>query len=122
MKKIIFIILSVLLVIVFLFSIKIDTDIYIDLSPLSFDEKIDMQIVIDDEIVFNDTLKNNFLDHPTRIIHPMRMGFHTILVYSQKASIHKSEKFFLLFNQYLALYSGRNTVYIDKGNGIFYYE
>ncbi len=122
MKKIIFIAFFVLLIIVVLFSVKRDTDIYIDLSPFSFDEKIDMQIVIDDEVIFNDTLKNNFLDHPTLIIHPMRMGFHTISVCSQKTNIHKSESFFLLFNQYLALYCGENTVYIDKGNGIFYYE
>jgi len=128
-KKIIILLISILtILVVILLSKKWETDIIMESIPQPPNDKIDLQIMIDNEIVFNDTLSKNPFDYPTHIEHPMRIGFHTISMYSKIANLQKSEKFFLLFNQHLALYYGNDSInnnpviHFRVQSGEFYYE
>ncbi len=86
----------------FFFTKEWDTDIYMESTPSPPDDKIDLKVIIDDIIVFNDTLQKNQLSFPTHVTHSMCMGFHTISISSVKANFQKKERLFLFFNQYIS--------------------
>lgn len=96
-------------------------------SPPPYD-KIDLKISIDNEIIFNDTLRRNPFSFPTHIECPMHIGFHTISVSSEKFNMHIEKDIFIFFNHHIAMYYGLDTTnikpYLDiiKGSGGFGYE
>lgn len=107
---------------------KWNIDIYME-STIPFPkDKIDLKMIIDNQIVFNDTLKQNLGGYPTHIASPLRIGYHTISVSSNQANIHKCEKFFLLFNNYILLYyvsderNNNSTFILKKESGRFGFE
>ncbi|MBK5723156.1 hypothetical protein JGH11_20020 [Dysgonomonas sp. Marseille-P4677] len=97
-------------------------------SPIPRD-KIDLKVSIDNEIIFDDTLKRNPFSYPTHIEYPMRIGFHNISLSSEKANIQIKKDAFIFFNHHLAIYyfgydtiSFEPIVHIIKGTGGFGYE
>lgn len=70
-------------------------------TPSSPNDTIDLKITIDNTVIFDDTLHRNPYSFPTHIEYPMRIGFHTISVSSEKVNFYGEEKVFLFFNQYI---------------------
>lgn len=130
MKKKLYIILLIisLSLISFVTLVKWDIDIYMESNPLPPKDKIDLNIIIDDQIVFNDTLKKKLGGYPTHITHPIRIGYHTISVFSKQANIQYEKKVFLCFNNFLLLYYSFDekndcpAFFIDRGKGRFGFE
>ncbi|MDU1893070.1 MAG: hypothetical protein E6767_20530 [Dysgonomonas sp.] len=131
MKKKIFITILICLSIsvIFFLSVEWNVDIYMESTPPRPHDKIDLKISIDNEIIFNDTLQRNPFSYPTHIEYPMRIGFHTISLSSEKANIQIKKDIFIFVNHHLAIYyfgfdtiSMEPIVHIIKGNGDFGYE
>lgn len=131
MKKKLFIITSIciLITVIFLLSIRWNLDIYMESTPPPPRDKIDLKVSIDNEIIFDDTLKRNPFSYPTHIEYPMRIGFHTISLSSEKANIQINKNIFIFFNHHLAIYyfgcdtiDTKPIVHIMKGSGGFGYE
>lgn len=130
MKNKYIIILCVCIVLSIAFAVlnKRNVNIYMEsmLSPPN--DKIDLKLIIDDEIVFNDTLQRNLALYPTHITHSMRIGHHTISISSNQMNIHEEKEVFLLSNDYLLLYysfderNNKPTFYLRKGRGDFGFE
>lgn len=113
----------------FLLSVKWNVDIYLESTPPPPRDKIDLKLSIDNEIVFNDTLCRNPFSFPTHFKYPMRTGFHTISLSSNKANIQIEKEVFIFFYHHLAIYYlGYDTttfepiVHVIKGAGAFGYE
>ena len=92
MKKNIVIILFGILLVIFFFSIKVSTNIYVgdySYSPMV----IDVQLKIDDKLVLDDSLHSSPF-FPTILNEKLRYGFH-------KINISSKNKVFLFPNQYV---------------------
>lgn len=92
-------------------------------------DKIDLKVSIDNEIIFDDTLKRNPFSFPIHIEYPIRIGFHTISLSSEKVNMQIKKDVFIFLNHHLAIYYfGYDTtniqpiVHIIKGRGGFGYE
>ena len=112
MKKNIVIILFGILLVIFFFSIKVSTNIYVgdySYSPMV----IDVQLKIDDKLVLDDSLHSSPF-FPTILNEKLRYGFHKINISSKKADIDQENKVFLFPNQYVHIecrhirYGGRS--------------
>lgn len=79
---------------------KKETDIYLSLAGHSPHDNIDMQVTIDNEIIFSDTVYYSAFI-PKKINLPMRLGFHKIFVKSKSLKIEKNKTIFLFLNQYI---------------------
>ena len=103
MRKIIIsaIILVILLIIVIILVHKRDTDVYLSLAGYSPYGCIDMQVDIDNERVFSDTVSYTAFT-PKKINLPMRLGFHRVSVESNSLKI-KDKIIFLFFNQFIMI-------------------
>lgn len=127
-KKKYIIALTFCLIILFLLLRKWNVDIYMESVAERPHDKIDLKVMINDNIAFNDTLQKNPFSFPTHIVHPMRIGFHTISVSSKMGNFQQSQEIFVFFNYHIALYYGgdptKNTagVFIVTRAGIFAYE
>lgn len=99
---------------IMIFSIKWETNIYLNLLNYSQYEKIDMKVEIDDQLIFNDTVHyHNFI--PSKIKYPLRIGFHKIFISSDKAGIDREKYIFLFFNQYIIIqFKGIEDQIADK--------
>ncbi len=116
----------IITILILLSTRKWNTDFYME--SLAPDDKIDLQISIDDEVIFDDTLRKNPFSYPTHFSYPMHIGYHKITMKSNKVNYQKSEEFFLFFNQHIALYYSNDsinrkpTIYLSKRHGIFTIE
>ena len=104
MRKIIIsaVILVILLIIVIILVHKRDTDVYLSLAGYSPYGCIDMQVDIDNERVFSDTVSYTAFT-PKKINLPMRLGFHRVSVESNSLKIKKDKIIFLFFNQFIMI-------------------
>ncbi len=81
---------------------KRNTNIYLSLAGYSPYDRIDMQIDIDGERLFSDTvIYSAFI--PDKLNHSMRLGFHQISVKSNSLNIREDKTIFLFFNQYIII-------------------
>lgn len=94
--------LVILLIIVIILVHKKDTDVYLSLAGYSPYGSIDMQVDIDNEHVFSDTVSYTALI-PKKINLPMRLGFHRVSVESNLLRIKKDKIIFLFFNQFIMI-------------------
>lgn len=111
-KNIVIIFFGILLVISF-FSIKVSTNIYVgdySYSPMV----IDIQLRIDDKIVFDDSLHSS-LYLPVILNEKLRYGIHKINVSSKKADIDQENRVFLFPNQHVYIeFLGADTLVLGK--------
>lgn len=93
------------MIICFLFVlllVKKNTDIYLSVAGHYPYDRLDMQIEIDGEQIFFDTVYYSaFL--PQKIQSSLNIGFHNISVKSHLLGIKKEKKVFLFFNQYILI-------------------
>lgn len=130
MKKKFYVILFICFILFAMFFMlnKWNINIYMESLQSPPGDKIDLKIVIDDKVVFNDTLQQNLGGYPTHIVHPMRIGYHTISISSEQANFQESKKVFLFFYNYILLYysfdeiSNKPALYLSKGKGEFGFE
>ena len=94
--------LVVVLLIIIVLVHKRDTDVYLSLAGYSPYGSIDMQVDIDNERVFSDTVSYTAFV-PKKINLPMRLGFHRVSVVSDSLKIKKNEIIFLFFNQFIMI-------------------
>lgn len=110
MKKNIVIILFGILLVISFFSIKVSTNIYYLRDHAYAPMLIDVQLKIDDKLVFDDSLLGSpFI--PTILNEKLRYGFHKINISSKKADIDQENKVFLFPNQYVHIeFFGADTL------------
>ncbi len=102
-KRILRILITIAIISIFAFGIRIDRDIYIGNS--SFVCKgggVDFQMKINDRLVFDDTIHYNPFDY-IKIKEKLRLGRHKITITSKKAEINQSTSIFLFVNQYIVV-------------------
>ena len=92
----------ILLIIVIILVHKKNTDVYLSLAGYSPHGSIDMQVDIDNERVFSDTVSYTAFI-PKKINLPMRLGFHRVSVESNSLRIKKDKIIFLFFNQFIMI-------------------
>ena len=126
-KRIIF---GCTLIFIVFFMYKKQTDLYIgDFSYCNPDLKVDAQVKIDGEIVFNDSIERWPFNNK-KLTKRLSYGLHTVHVDSRKGNIKVTEKIFLLPNQYIIVeyhpvclpYNEKATFSISTLFNPFYYE
>lgn len=101
MKKI-YIPLALLLVLVLLLIRKRETDFYIGLTGTSQYDVIDIEVRLNDKLIFDDSVY--YHPHGYRNVgEKLRMGFHKIHVSSEKAAIETEKKIFLILNHHVVI-------------------
>ena len=124
-KKRLISLVSVFVVLIFVLIVfyKWNTNIYMELTR-DYPNKIDLQIKIDNNIVFDDSLGVHPLLLPEHITHPIKIGYHDIEIISKDAKLCNEVKLYLFFNQYIKIdiYKKDNSFFISTGNNPFWYE
>ena len=116
------------LLIIFAGLTKWNFDIYMESTRLPPKDRVDIKVIIDNQVIFEDTLQQNLAGFPTHNTHPMRIGYHTVSISSEQENICLEKKMFLFFNNYLLLYysfderNNKPSFFLDKGKGHFGFE
>lgn len=100
LKNYIFILVFILLVCSILYLGTRNLTIYIGIANSS--KNIDAEILIDDTVIYNDTLKYNPYEYKI-IKKKLKRGFHTIKINSNKGEVTLNDRFFVILNQHLVV-------------------
>lgn len=114
MKKSFVIILFGILLVISFFSIKVSTNIYYLRDHSDVPMVIDVQLKIDDKLVFDDSLLGSpFI--PIIFNEKLRYGFHKINISSKKADVNQENIGFLFPNQHIYIeFWGADTLGMGK--------
>ncbi|MCS2404938.1 hypothetical protein INE81_02054 [Bacteroides salyersiae] len=115
-KNIVIKLLGTLFIVSFfvLLFMRVNTDIYV-WNYSDFSIPIDIQLKIDDKLIFKDSLRSSSFFPNIIIRMKLRYGVHKIEVLSKKADINQKSKILLLPNQYIFVgFSGTDTLTLKK--------
>ena len=102
-KSILGTIFIIFVIVTSLFAVKWRTPFYLDYYKDDQFNKIDIQIKIDDRIIYNDSLTHTDFPINQCFNHPLRMGYHKLYLSSNMLDIEKEEDIFIIFNQYVSI-------------------